>query len=598
MEHKIKTSRTSPEKVIEPAYSHAAFDNGQTFAEKKNGKLPAMGWNSWNAFGSGNTESLTKAMAEKMVELELDKLGYSYLVLDDGCYCSERKDGRLVNEPVKFPNGFRHLADFIHAKGLKFGMYNDIGTNLCAGAAVGTCGFEDVDAKSYADWDIDFLKVDNCYYLWDNATFSNPENAKYSFAPNVKSITVSGEGYEKTMQAFEGSLLGRGAKISEAGYATNIGTFDGTNVGTTPVGDQSGELSFVINAPKAGAYDLIISYATGKEPGVGQWLQVAVGEKDKEVRVWDDMLPETEGTESFTAFAPIKLSLSEGENLIRIMNHRRQENTLQSYAAMFYGLQEYASKDVILSICEWGKTQPQNWGYKVGDSWRILNDITFSVGWDGNPGNASWSEPGTNSIASQYNKAVVMDEFAGLNRGWNDPDMMVIGMNGIDEDMMQSHMVMWCMMNSPLMLGMDLRRVEKHDTIWNIIANKDYIDLNQDALGIQAKRIFSTLEADAPDKVYITNLDRVDVLAKPLANGDFALSFLNISDVEKEGISVDIDTVIKFIGGKLVNTEAVKNAEGFTVTDLWTKEAKQVGKVFEAPKLKPHGNYTVRVSVK
>ena len=91
-----------------------------------------MGWNSWNAFGSGNTEELTKAMADKIVELGLDKLGYSYCVLDDGCYKPEREDGKLVNEPKKFPSGFRALADYIHAKGLKFGMYNDIGTNLCA----------------------------------------------------------------------------------------------------------------------------------------------------------------------------------------------------------------------------------------------------------------------------------------------------------------------------------------------------------------------------------------------------------------------------------------------------------------------------------
>ena len=151
-----------------------------------------MGWNSWNAFGSGNTQFLTKAMADKIIELGLDKLGYKYLVLDDGCYKSERENGKLSNENVKFPDGFKALSDYVHAKGLKFGMYNDIGTNLCAGAAVGTCGFEDVDAKSYLDWGVDFLKIDNCYYLWDNATFSNPENARFVFAPNIKSVLIKG----------------------------------------------------------------------------------------------------------------------------------------------------------------------------------------------------------------------------------------------------------------------------------------------------------------------------------------------------------------------------------------------------------------------
>ena len=158
-----------------------SFDNGQVLFGKKKGHLPAMGWNSWNAFGSGNTEALTKAMADKFVELGLKELGYEYIILDDGCYKDRRVDGKLSNEDVKFPSGFRALSDYIHEKGLKFGMYNDIGTNLCAGAEVGTCGHEQDDARSYVEWGVDFLKVDNCYYLWDNATFSNPENARFVF---------------------------------------------------------------------------------------------------------------------------------------------------------------------------------------------------------------------------------------------------------------------------------------------------------------------------------------------------------------------------------------------------------------------------------
>ena len=167
-----------PKKIEDKAYRYDAFANGQVLLEKKKGHLPAMGWNSWNAFGSGNTEALTKAMADKMVELGLDKLGYRYIVLDDGCYKPERVEGLLSNEEVKFPSGFKALSDYVHERGLKFGMYNDIGTNLCAGAAVGTCGHEMQDAKSYIEWGVDFLKVDNCYYLWDNATFSDATNAK------------------------------------------------------------------------------------------------------------------------------------------------------------------------------------------------------------------------------------------------------------------------------------------------------------------------------------------------------------------------------------------------------------------------------------
>ena len=172
----MNTSRQKPIPLTKDN-SYDSFANGKPLLNKKKNHLPAMGWNSWNAFGSGNTAELTKAMSDKIVELGLDKLGYQYMVLDDGCYKSERIDGELSNETKKFPEGFKALSDYVHSKGLKFGMYNDIGTNLCAGAAVGTCGYEDTDAQSYIDWGVDFLKVDNCYYLWDNATFSNASNA-------------------------------------------------------------------------------------------------------------------------------------------------------------------------------------------------------------------------------------------------------------------------------------------------------------------------------------------------------------------------------------------------------------------------------------
>ena len=160
------------------------------------------------------------------------------------------------------------------------------------------------------------------------------------------------------------------------------------------------------------------------------------------------------------------------------MNHRRQENTLCSYSTLLKELnKQKPGHDILLSICEWGKTQPQNWGYKVGDTWRILNDITFRVGSDGDPGAGSWKDDYTPSVTTQYNKAVIMDEFAGLDKGWNDPDMLMIGMNGLTDTMYRTHMAMWCMLNAPLMLGLDLRRVKVGDPIWQIIANKRLIDL-------------------------------------------------------------------------------------------------------------------------
>ncbi len=586
-----------PDALEDKSYHFDAFGNGEVLLNKKKNHLPALGWNSWNAFGSGNTEALTKAMADAMVELELDKLGYQYIVLDDGCYRPVREAGRLVNEPVKFPNGFRSLSDYIHAKGLKFGMYNDIGTNLCAGAAVGTCGHEEIDAQTYVDWGVDFIKIDNCYYLFDDATFSDKANAKYTYAPNIRSIRLcDGENEICCNAVKDGVLTGRGALVRED-YVTNIGTFDGTGPEHTPVGAVSGELVFEVAVPKDGSYELFVEYATGMMAGTGSWLQIAVSGDGEDMLVYDDFVPATPSSEQFEEKRLLRVDLKAGRTKLRLMNHRRQENTLSSYAAFLEGVQKAdPNGDMLLSICEWGKTQPQSWGYKVGDSWRILNDITFRVGADGDPGYGTWEDDYTPSVTSQYNKAVIMDEFAGLDKGWNDPDMLMVGMNGLTETMYRTHFTMWAMMNAPMMLGLDLRRVKKGDAIWQIIANKEVLELNQDTLGIPAKRVYCSLAKEAPETEYIRDNERVDILAKPLADGGLALSFLNLSSKnQSEPVSISLDTVLEKLSGKCVNAEQLAKASAFCVTDLWTKETTQNGRVFSVDKLEPCGNRTIKI---
>ena len=587
-------SLNSPSKITEKEKRFDSFSDGKIFFGKKSGRLPAMGWNSWNAFGSGNTEALTRTMADCIVALGLDKLGYKYIVLDDGCYRSERVDGKLSNEPVKFPGGFKVLSDYVHSKGLKFGMYNDIGTNLCAGAAVGTCGHEEDDAASYIDWGVDFLKIDNCYYLWDNATFSKPENARFVFAPKIKSVIIDSKKFNAVS---DGCLTGASVRVDDnKEYVFGIGTLDGTNTGTSPVGVRSGELVFEVESDSEKTVALQVEYASSREVGIGEWLQVAVGEGGTAEYFYDDLLPSTKDKDSFVMSEPINICLRTGKNKIRIMNHRRQENTLDSYAAMLEGLNKAKpGHEVILSMCEWGKTHPQNWAYKVGDSWRILNDITFRVGSDGNPGFGAWKDPGTPSITSQYNKAVVMDEFAGLDKGWNDPDMLMIGMNGLSAVQNKTHFTMWCMMNSPLMLGLDLRRVSVGDELYKIIANENLIALNQDALGVQAKRVATTFDCGdvAPDKAYIEDINRIDVLAKPLVDGCIAISFINVSEQKWTGnISVSVVQIEKAFGKKLVN------ANKFSVTDLWSGKVWQNDTgIFEVKEIEACDNLTIKISV-
>ena len=196
-----------------------------------------------------------------------------------------------------------------------------------------------------------------------------------------------------------------------------------------------------------------------------------------------------------------------------------------------------------------------------------------------------------------------MDEFSGLDNGWNDPDMMMIGMDGLNNTMCQTHMAMWCMLNAPLMLGLDLRRVEKDDEIYKIISNKDLIALNQDSLGIQAKRIFTT-KAVAPDTAYVRDNDRIDVLAKPLSDGSIALSFINVSMADREnGVTIDCALIENYLKNKMVDPEGFFAASGYEVTDLWTGEKSEVqaetdsrrGTSFSSGALKACGNLTIKV---
>ena len=586
-----------------------SFGNGEVLFNKKKNHLPAMGWNSWNAFGSGNTEALTRTMADRIIELGLNELGYEFVILDDGCYKSERVDGRLSNEEIKFPGGFKALSDYIHDKGLKFGMYNDIGTNLCAGAAVGTCGHEEEDARSYIEWGVDFLKVDNCYYPFDNATFSNPENAAYTFAPDIKAIKLfrvaNGHRSEDAITLFaaeHGKVTGERAEVI-SDYVTGIGTFDGTGPDASPVDLRSSELFFDFSLEEGGNYEIEVLHCPGKREGKGAWLQLYVNTEiiyddfvDEQLRPsleqWspdNTKVGEADESNQFIWSKPFSVNLNKGSNSIRLANHRRQENTLNSYARLLKAIHDIKpDHDIIYSACEWGKTQPQNWAYKVCDSWRILNDITFRVGSDGDPGHGDWTSDYTTGVTAQYNKAVIMDEFSGLDKGYNDPDMLMVGMDGLNEIQCRTHMTMWCMMNSPLMLGMDLRRVQKGDWIYNIIANKDAIAINQDALGIQAKRVFSTLSQNEPDKEYIRNNDRVDILVKPLSDDRFALSYINVSGEDKEErFSVSVDDIIKLM------PDRIRKAERYELKDIWTGDISQnTTGIFEVQGLKACDNVT------
>src|SRR5271170_3653826 len=125
---------------------------------------PPMGWNSWNHFAERVTDADVRSAADMLVSTGMRDAGYIYVNVDDTWQGTRDAQG-VLHPNSRFPN-MKALGDYIHSKGLKFGIYSSPGPKTCAGYA-GSYGHEAQDAKMYAEWGIDFLKYDLCSF-WDN----------------------------------------------------------------------------------------------------------------------------------------------------------------------------------------------------------------------------------------------------------------------------------------------------------------------------------------------------------------------------------------------------------------------------------------------
>ncbi len=127
-------------------------------------QTPPMGFNTWNSFGPDINEKMVLEMTDIIAEQGYRDAGYKYVVIDD-CWSLRERDenGNLVADPEKFPHGMKYVGDYIHSKGLKFGMYSCAGIRTCAGYPA-SFDHEYQDARTFASWGVDFLKYDFCYF--------------------------------------------------------------------------------------------------------------------------------------------------------------------------------------------------------------------------------------------------------------------------------------------------------------------------------------------------------------------------------------------------------------------------------------------------
>jgi alpha-galactosidase len=122
---------------------------------------PPMGWNSWNLVEAGVNDPLIREIADAMVSTGMIYAGYQYIIIDDFWVGGRNAENRLFPDTKRFPNGMKVLADYVHSKGLKLGIYSDAAEYTCGGVTA-SYGFEELDAQTFADWGIDYLKYDYC----------------------------------------------------------------------------------------------------------------------------------------------------------------------------------------------------------------------------------------------------------------------------------------------------------------------------------------------------------------------------------------------------------------------------------------------------
>lgn len=512
-------------------------------------KLPIMGWSSWNTFRNHIDEDLILDTAKAMVDTGLAGAGYKYINLDD-CWHSSMRDenGMLRGDMESFPSGIRALCNDVNTLGLKLGIYSSNGTLTCEDLPA-SLGNEELDAKTFASWGIEFFKYDYCH------------NEKISGkTPIIEYISISGKGERESYR-----LTPDKAKFT--GRAKTVTVKDlPTGKGIAFLNHGAGKASYVVNLAQDGEYVFTVHYkkmASKKKP----YMQLDVNGK-----IYEIFFPPSV---AFTPDARVQLTvkMNAGENNITLQNpvvtradsayiqYRRMGNALENATASWAMFENTEEKPITYSICEWGTNHPWKWGAKAGNMWRTTHDIM-----------AKWW-----SIVHIYNRTLPLYEYASPSH-INDPDMLEVGNGKLTPEENKSHFTLWCMMAAPLVLGNDIRTLlnedKKSQIILSILKNKELIAIDQDPLVKPAKKI--------------GRQGSVDIIARPLSGGDVAICFFNKSNKNKE-VEYELNDLKE---DAYLNMSRTNSAE---VHDLWTDEIFHRDTI-KAP-IKPHGVKVYRISL-
>jgi alpha-galactosidase len=202
-----------------------------------------------------------------------------------------------------------------------------------------------------------------------------------------------------------------------------------------------------------------------------------------------------------------------------------------------------AGRPILFSMCEWGNSKPWNWAKDTGHMWRTTGDICNK--WEGSISNGSWTAWSAMTILDMQDG---LREFAGPGH-WNDPDMMEVG-NGMTVNEDRAHFSMWCMICAPLIAGTNIQKAS--DETIAILTNHEAISINQDKLGIQGLRV--------------SKQDSLEVWYKPLANGEWAVCFLNRNSKAK---NISYNWAEQKITDEFAKRSTDFSSINYSILDVW-----------------------------
>lgn len=496
------------------------------------GATPPMGWNSWEAFRRDFDEDSLKAEADAMVSTGLRDAGYTVFVIDGGWKPATRGPNNvLIEDPKKFPHGMKAVADYVHSKGLKFGLHQPAGIQDCPKLSPGSQNFEEQDAKLFAAWGVDFIKYDMCHYIHAEGTTTGAPDFDRFVVRKGERVVFETEA-EATQNRLTGLVRAERRDACSGGWcATGIGYDNGAVI----VPD--------VTVPEAGKYtlDVHVSYpyfgwSEDFFKSVTFYVSVNGGERQKVSLPYKMDMRYANGTTS------LEVELKQGVNTIQFDNPTSQEEEVhKSYVKMANALNR-SGRPIMFSLC--GCARTWIWGEPLSHLHRTAFDV-----------NDHWGEK-TGNLMYILERHVPELEYT-AREFWPDPDMLEVGHKGsigrpkaskpqMSDTEYRSQFALWSIMNAPLFISMDLRQIDEQTK--KILLAKDIIAVNQDPLGKPCHCVRAVGD--------------VMVFTKPLTDG-LALAILNRGAGPVEA--------------RVTPAELGRTAGRLELKDLWTGETSHVG---------------------